>query len=178
MIFTFVKNVDLLRQFIVEAVIDASGTFAARRAQIEREKIGRLSQDMPNVFNRQEDQEKRINARLESIHDVLSRFVSTKRARLMMPKAFSDDEWGPSAKLFDVIETAVNSEYEVEAKNYVMQNRSAFTDAVKVMDEEVNKIVSDADALEWPAPWRRYTNYNLTITSLNRFKDALRRLMK
>jgi hypothetical protein len=170
-----VKHEKLLRDFIVEAVIDASDRFKKKRADDTHAKIQSVYDAMPDAFAMQAAQEKEINARLNDLERVVDRHVSQKRARLAMPRVFIDDYdagWGPEGSLFDIVAFTHRGARDHElVKGYVAANAEAFRRAAMDVDAELKNIEKDAEAMQWPAPWKRYTQWGSRVADVNRFID-------
>jgi hypothetical protein len=171
-------SVSLLRQYIRETVIDASKKFADRRTQNFRQKMQKLANDIPNVFARQEKQEKEINSRLNNLRTIVNRLVNQKRGRLAVPGAFSDGHWGPEASFLNIIAySSERDDYYPELKRFVRSNAAAFERASNSLKAELAQIENDADELEWPAPWRRYTNWAYIVRLVKDFDEKLHKLL-
>lgn len=171
------RDEKLLREFIQESLVDASAAFKAKRSSDFKNKVSNVVGSIPGAFQSQAAQEKHVNDQLEATEGIVDRFVSRNRLRLAVPEAFTDEEWGPTGTVFDVVSMPSDS-YREQLKKFVMNNSEAFLKAIKSMDAEHALIASEADKLKWPAPWRRYTKHNAFASRLNYFKDVVQRLLK
>ena len=152
---------ELLREFIAEAVIDASGSFAAKRAGDFRKKVQGALDDLPNAFQRQAELERDVNFRLAPIEEIPDRFVNPKRLRLAVPGAFSTERDPHWAAL----------------RRFVTANAVAFRRALQAVEQALDDVQAHADEMEWPASWRRYTQWGYVAHNVQSFADKLKRLM-
>ena len=164
---------ELLREFIAEAVIDASGSFAAKRAGDFRKKVQGALDDLPNAFQRQAELERDVNFRLAPIEEIPDRFVNPKRLRLAVPGAFTDDEFGPGASVF----SAERDPHWAALRRFVTANAVAFRRALQAVEQALDDVQAHADEMEWPASWRRYTQWGYVAHNVQSFADKLKRLM-
>src|SRR5690606_28916071 len=108
-ILTVMDNDWLLRTFITEVLVDASGSFLARRRQAFREKLRGLAGELPSLFRRQEEQEREVNAQLAAIRSIPDRHVNRKRLRVAAPSLYDDSRsedgvgWDVDTPVFTIL---------------------------------------------------------------------------
>lgn len=168
----------LVQQFINEIFIDAKKRFAKKRANDFSKKIQHLVDDTPNIFERQSEQEKYINDRLDAVMLVPNKFVSQKRMRLAVPDAFGDNEFDQSASVFDIINLSDPQDYYYDSlKAFAKANAEQLLNAHEHMKFMLLEIETDADAMDWPAPWRRYTRWGSISSNVNYFASKLKKIL-
>lgn len=178
-LFNEVVTERLLKAFLKEAVLDAKHRFAQKRSGDLSKKLSSLADELPNAFSKQESQESEVNKLLSDVPSVVDRFVSQKRMRLAAPNEFKDEEWGSNASVFDVVSHIYpRSKSYDEVKQYVVQNRQAFENASAALEEHLSKVERFADAMIWPAPWRRYTIWAIAQTQVQRFVEAVGKMLR
>ena len=141
-------------------------------------KLQGIASDMPSVFAKQEEQEKGLNERLLALECIVDEEISKKRARHATPQLFTDEDFGPNSGLFNVFSLmhVGDPNYE-DVRRFARMNEQGLLRAIDRMNVGLDEIERWADTLEWPAPWRRYTNWGYASTSIRRFVDNVRHML-
>lgn len=168
----------LLRYVIREAVIDASKRFTQRRADNFTTKLQTFANDMQGVFERQKELEREVNERLTAVTQTPESFVSHKRMRLAVPAAFTDNEWGPSGSIFSIIGLVSSyDDYYDDVVRFVWTNADSFRRSVVAVEKALKDVEQFADEFDWPAPWKRYTQWGVVQNDTQRYVSSLRRML-
>jgi len=164
-----------LRTLVREAVIDITGRLAQKKTDAFSKKIAGLADDITSGFARQREQEMMVSDALTEIPTGVDRIVGQKRFRLACPLAFAgDDGWGPDTDVFTIVSMAHGAEPSHEqVMSFVAANAATFADAVRWLDDAVSDAERRFDAMQWPAPWRRYTAWHSFMRDVQKFIEVV-----
>lgn len=174
-------DVNLLRYFVFETVIDASERFRAKRKSNLSDKIHGLAIDVQSSFDAQSSQEKMINSAIEDVFNMPGDALGgDKRVMMMLAPIYKHSWEGSDANLFAIIDLAdFFDEQEVKVLNaFVKKHEDTLSATINEMKDSLDEIEEWANSMDWPAPWKRYTKWYSSMRSFQSFVGNFQKLLK
>jgi hypothetical protein len=164
-----------LRTLVREAVIDITGRLQKKKSDAFADKVKDLASSITGAFDQQREQEAAVSDAFDELPVGVDKIVGQKRFRLACPLAFSGDEgWPPDTSVYTIVSLLHPRDYSYEqVARYIAANADVFADSVRWLDDTITGLEKTFDAMDWPAPWRRYTSWGSITRDVQRYTDIV-----
>lgn len=164
-----------LRTLVREAVIDITGRLQKKKSDAFADRVKDLAGSITGAFDQQREQEAAVSDAFDELPVGVDKIVGQKRFRLACPLAFSGDEgWSPDTSVYTIVSLLHPRDYSYEqVARYIATNADVFADSVRWLDDTITELEKTFDAMDWPAPWRRYTSWRSITRDVQRYTDIV-----